>query len=571
MAPPRLAAVVVTSVALLVCSGAVPAVSAEVEPDPVLSVEGYPPSVPGSWGIAPLGDAWDEELSLSLAGDTTRVRSFWVEAHDVESPIVRSPADTEAPFMTSLIPADTVEGKAVSVTGFVTLDNGSVVQIDSGTLLVGGDLELQIWPGSKVSPDNHLLNLSTVSVRAMYESDVHRFVGLRSGELRLDGEIVDTWERGFGSVSPVVSRTTSVGTGDQLALGTHRWDVTVTDWAGRTASASTTFQVDEPITMSGPTITDVADRPVTASSWVLAGTQLRYRMSVTRSPAYDGTLSWNVWAENGNGGYDLAGSSNYADTIAYPCLDNSACTFPRTVDRTWVAEWGGRTTTQVTTTLSHSSQRFPSEPTVRTNSFRVYPRSAFVRTSSTRTTVTAGAATTLSARLQTPGVAFSRVFPGEVVVLEKRPAGTSTWTTVASRTTSSTGTVSVRVTPSSTTRYRWRHADHRGVAGPSTSSTTTASVRPKVALSVRTALPTSRSLTAIDVKSSKPQWDTSVYLQRLAGGTWRTIGVEEQSSTGAAAFRVRLPAGTVKLRATTTPTTAYLAGTSPVRTLSVRR
>lgn len=569
--PQRVAVSTAAVLTLLMAATPALAFATEDAADPVLSVEGYPLPAPGTWAVVPLGDAWDDALTLTLGGDAGRVRSFWVEAHDVDSPIFRSDVDTEAPFATSLVPADTVDGKDVFVTGFVTLDDGSLVQIDSGTHLVGGDLELRIWPGSKVSPDDHLLNLSTVSVRAMYESDVHRFVGLRSGELRLDGEIVDTWERGFGSVSPVVSRTTSVGTGDQLALGTHRWDVTVTDWAGRTASASTTFQVDEPITMSGPTITDAAGRPVTVSSWVLDGTRLRYRTSLTRSPAYDGTLSWDVWAENGNGGYPVAGLNNYADLNAYPCLDDATCTFPRTIDKTWDASWGGRTRTDVTTTLSHSSQRFPSEPTVRTNSFRVYPRSAFVRTSSTRTTVTAGAATTLSARLQTPGVAFSRVFPGEVVVLEKRPAGTSTWTTVASRTTSSTGTVSVRVTPSSTTQYRWRHADHLGVAGPSTSSTTTASVRPKVALSVRTTLPTSRSLTAIDVKSSKPQRDTSVYLQRLVGGTWRTIGVEEQSSTGAAAFRVRLPAGTVKLRATTTPTTAYLAGTSPVRTLSVRR
>lgn len=569
MARLRLAALAVTSA--MVLTGAVPVATASDESSPALSVEGFPPGVPGSWDVSSLGDAWDEELHLALAGDTARVRSFWVEANDLGSTIVRTAADTAAPFTTGLVPADTVEGKNASVTGFVTLDDGSVVQVGSGMLIVGGDLELQVWPGSKASPDDHLLNLAVAPVRAVYESDVHRFVGLRSGELRLDGEVVDIWQRGFGSSSPLTGRTTTVGTGDQLTLGEHRWDVTVTDWAGRTATASATFQVDKPVTMSGPTITDAAGNRVTATSWVLEGTRLRYRMSATKSPAYDGTLAWDVWATNGNGGYAVAGSNNYSDTVALPCLDTSACTFPRTIDRTWVAGWAGRATTEVTTTLSHSSQRFPSEPTARTDSFRVYPRSSFELTSSTRTTVTAGTATTLSTRLRTPGVTFSKVFPGETIVLEKRAAGAVAWTQVASRTTSSTGTASVKVTPSSTTQYRWRHADRRGVAGPSTSATITRSVRPKVALSVQTARPTSRSLTTIKVTSSKPQRSTSIYLLRLTGGTWRTIGVQEQSSAGAVTYRVRLPAGTVKLRAVTTATTTYAAGTSAVRTLSVRR
>ncbi|MFE7509285.1 hypothetical protein [Promicromonospora sp. NPDC057488] len=569
MARQRLAALAVVSAMVLV--GAVPAATASAETDPVLAVEGFPPGVPGSWGVSPLGDAWDEELNLSLTGDTARVRSFWVEVNDLAGTIVRSDADTEAPFTTGLVPADTVQGKHAAVTGFVTLDDGSVVQTDSGTIVVGGDLELQVWPGSKASPDNHLLNLAFAPVQAVYESDVHRFVGLRSGELRLDGEVVDTWQRGFGSVSPITGRTTSVGTGDRLTLGKHRWDVTVTDWAGRTASASATFQVDEPVTMSGPTITDSAGNKVTAASWVLEGTRLRYRMSVTKSPAYDGTLAWDAWAEHGNGGYPVAGLNNYSDMVAFPCLDTSSCTFPRTVDKTWDAGWAGRTTTEVTTTLSHRSRLYVPEPTVRTDTFRVYPRSALEVTNASRATVTAGAATTVSARLRTPGTSFFRVFPGESVVLERRPAGSSTWTTVTSRTTSSTGTVSAKVTPSSTSQYRWRHADHRGVAGPATSKATTASVRPKVTLSVQTARPTSRSLTSVKATSSKPQRNTSVYLQRLVGRTWRTIGVEEQGTSGAAAFRVRLPAGTVKLRAVTTPTTAYLAGTSSVRTLSVRR
>lgn len=548
-----------------------PALAAEIEPDPVLSVEGYPLSAPGTWDIVPLGDAWDDELTLTLGGDTARVRSFWVEAHDVHSSIVRSGVDVEPPFTTSLVPADTVEGKDVFVTGFVTLDDGSLVQIDSGTHLVGGDLELQIWPGTKASPDRHVLNLGTAPVRASYESDVHRFVGLRSGELRLDGVLVDSWQRAFGSSSPVIGRTTSAGTGDQLPLGTHRWDVTVTDWAGRTARASTTFQVDEPVTTSGPTITDAAGRRITPTSWVLDGTRLRYRMSLTRSPAYDGTLAWNVVAENGNGGYDIAGLNNYSDLVAYPCLDTSTCAFPRTVDKTWSASWGGRSTTKVTTTLNHQSQRFPSEPTVRTDSFRVYPRSTFVLTSSARSTVTAGTSVTLSTRLQTPGVAFSRTFPGETVVLERQRAGSTGWTTITTRTTSSTGTASAKVTPSSNSLYRWRHADHVAVAGPSVSATTTTKVRPQVTLSVRTARPSTRSHTTIGVTSSKPQQDTSIYLQRSVGGTWRTIGVEEQDSTGAVRFQVRLPAGTVKLRAVTTPTTAYAAGTSTVRTLTVDR
>ncbi|WP_129782728.1 hypothetical protein [Promicromonospora panici] len=546
-----------------------PAFAAEDDADPVLSVEGYPPPASGSRGIVPLGDAWDDELHLTLSGDTTRVRSFWVEAQDVDSPIFRSTVDTEAPFETRLVPADTVPGKDVSVTGYATLDNGSLLQIDSGTHLVGGDLELEVWPGTQLSPDHHLLNLSAATVRAEYRSDVHRFVGLRSGELRLDGAVVDTWQRAFGSSSPVIGRTTSAGTGDQLTLGTHRWDVTVTDWAGRTATASTTFQVDEPLTMSGPTITDAAGRRVTASSWVLDGARLRYRTSVTRSPAYDGTLSWEVWAENGNGGYPVAGLNNDADLNAYPCLDRATCSFPRTIDKTWFASWCGRTRTQVTTTLTHRSQRFPSEPTVWTDRIRVYPRSAFALTNGTRATVTAGTAVTLAARLQTPGVNVSRRFPGEAVVLEKRRAGSAAWTAVTTRTTSSTGAVSAKVTPSSNSLYRWRHADHVGVAGPATSAATTTNVRPKVTLSVRTAQPSARSLTTIGVTSSKPQRDTSIYLQRLVGGTWRTIDVKEQGSTGTVTFRVRLPAGTVKLRAKTTPTTAYATGTSTVRTLAV--
>ncbi|MBC7290303.1 MAG: hypothetical protein H5T83_03055 [Actinotalea sp.] len=348
----------------------------------------------------------------------------------------------------------------------------------------------------------------------------------------------------------------------------------MTDWAGYTNTASTTFRVDHPVSFSPLRITDAAGRAVTPTTWVLSGSRLRARTTISVSPAYTGGIrSWSLWVEEGNGTPALAGINDWDDRTRYPCLTVPAsattCSGPVTIDRTWhVGDWASTSRGRV------AGYTIPG-PEVGTHaSYRIYPRSTSVMRTTARA-VPVGSAVTVSGRLtrvevgtlpaDQPGIA------GEAMVLQQRPAGSTAWTTVGSATTSSTGAVGVTVRPARTTEYRWRHADRVGVAGPSTSPVVKIGARPAVSLAVLTSTPTARAATSVRMTSSRPQAGYTLRLQRWTGTEWKTLTTAPQSTAGTATVKVLLPAGTVRLRAVAATTPSFAQGVSPTVAVSVRR
>ena len=574
------AAVLAAALSLLVGLPALPALADE----PImLTLTGLPDA---QQRATSLGALWDDGLVLGVEASSAAVASVRVTAlttnsdGDDDTVVVRE--DDSAPFEFPWVPSQTLEpGRfGLLVQGFDA--DGALLASDGRSLVFGAPQPmLSVWNGLESSPWTH--GLATQPAFVSWRVNLPESISYRSAVAKLDGKVVHTWFP-WGDISPdrwgLSSGQSPTLSDDLVPIGKHRWDITVTDWAGYVTSRSTTFWVDTPLSIAPLRITDTAGRTVTPSTWVLAGSTLRVRTSISASPAYapptydGGVSSWSVRADEGNGTVPaLAGVNNAADTAHYACLNgqSSICPAPISIDRAWkVGPWSSTGVGHVEASAAPSA----GDATQASASYRIYPQSTAVMRSTART-VRAGSTVTVSGRLtrvqlgtpdrDQPGIR------GEVMVLQRRLALSSTWTTVATATTSSAGNVSATIPADRNAQYRWSHADHTGSAGPATSAAITLTTSPAVTLTRLTATPNARSATSFRLSSSKPQSGGSMSLQRWTGSAWKTIASAKQSSTGTATVRVVLPAGSVKLRAVAAATPSYGQGISASATVSVRR
>lgn len=138
----------------------------------------------------------------------------------------------------------------------------------------------------------------------------------------------------------------------------------------------------------------------------------------------------------------------------------------------------------------------------------------------TSKTVNYGTSVTVTTTLMNG--ATSHPMSGGLVALQAKSPSASTWSQVATRTTSSTGTASVTLTPHATTQYRWHYSGSGYVA--SYSATQTVTVR-QVVLIHTTKTTVVHGIAFKIYGTVKPSGSgQKVYLQRLYGTTWKTIG-----------------------------------------------
>lgn len=553
---------------------------ASADEAPTLTVTGLPDQ---DSGVTPLGDLWENGLVLDVEASSSAVTSVraTVVAEGVGEGLVIG-EDGTAPFEIPWVPSQTLDAGrfGLLVEGFDA--DGAAIAAEVRSVVLGAPRPtLTVANGWETSPATRQLVGDPTFVS--WRLTLPESVSYRTATARLDGKVVYTWFP-WGDVSPSTRRLSygqsPVVSADLVPVGEHRWDITVTDWAGYVSTGSTTFWVDNPLSLAPLTVTDTAGRQVTPSTWVLAGSTLRVRTTITASPAYatpvhdGGVVAWSLWKDEGNGTMpSLAGDNNAADTARYPCLNgqSAVCAAPVTIDRTWkVGPWARTSTGRLGAYATPSTGQ-----TVEASAtYRIYPQSTAVMTSTARS-VGAGSTVTVSGRLTrvqlgTP-TASQPGISGEVMGLQRRLALSTTWSTVATARTSSTGAVSATTAVSRNAQYRWVHADHVGIAGPALSSAVTLKASPAVSLTRLTASPTSRTATSVRLVSSKPQPGASIVLQRWTGSAWTTIARGSQSTSGAATVRATLPAGTVRLRAVAVATSSYDRGVSSTATVTVRR
>ena len=180
--------------------------------------------------------------------------------------------------------------------------------------------------------------------------------------------------------------------------------------------------------------------------------------------------------------------------------------------------------------------------------------------------VTSGTATTVSGKLTkaSGGAAIG----GAAVTLQRKDAGTTLWHNVATATTSSTGAVSFRVTPTLTTQFRLASAATWSyLAGWSPAAATNVRWRVTAAFDDATIR---RGTTATLRGTVGPvRTGTKVVIQRLSG-TWTTVGTRTVTASGSYAFSFTpATAGTYtyRVRVETTPLNA--AGATGNRVLTV--
>ncbi|NED97214.1 lamin tail domain-containing protein [Phytoactinopolyspora alkaliphila] len=184
-----------------------------------------------------------------------------------------------------------------------------------------------------------------------------------------------------------------------------------------------------------------------------------------------------------------------------------------------------------------------------TTTVRVQQPTALTISRST-STLTAGKLATISGRLRTGDGSNVK---DRSVTLQRRFVGSSSWTTVTSTKSSSTGRVSFTVKPTRHTEYRLRHSSTTSF-GASTSAITKLSVRPAFTLS-NSRLAGLLGRTTTLKGSVSPSYSTQkIQLQQLVSGSWRTVQTKKPtssgtysfsvkpSSTGSRSYRVRIPA-----------------------------
>jgi len=148
------------------------------------------------------------------------------------------------------------------------------------------------------------------------------------------------------------------------------------------------------------------------------------------------------------------------------------------------------------------------------------------------TAITYGTTATVSGKLTTTSGA---AVAGKKVNLQWRPAGTTTWRTVTSGTTSSTGTVSLRYAPGSNGSFRLAAPSSWSYLSSVSASVTTL-VRWRVSASFSDATVARGTTVRLTGKVAPIRTGTTVQRQRYVNGSWTTVASTTVRSDGTYAF-----------------------------------
>jgi spore germination protein YaaH len=157
----------------------------------------------------------------------------------------------------------------------------------------------------------------------------------------------------------------------------------------------------------------------------------------------------------------------------------------------------------------------------------------------------------------------------QTVTLQRKDAGTTTWTTVVSTQTSALGDVTWGVTPTVNTQFRMVFG---GTWSDKAVTSAAAVTNVKWGLTAAFADPTvSRGTTATLKGTVKPvRSGTKVVAQRLVGSTWTTVGTKTVGTTGSYSFSIATPTkGTFTYRLRVDATTLNAAVQTGTRVLTV--
>lgn len=189
-----------------------------------------------------------------------------------------------------------------------------------------------------------------------------------------------------------------------------------------------------------------------------------------------------------------------------------------------------------------------------------------------KSTVAYGTAVTVSGTLGRGG----SVVAGQTVALQFQAAGTTTWKSVASRTTGTSGTVSASVKPTGRGHFRLAYA---GRTGTDTAAPLRSAVSASRFVQVNAVVTAKASTTSIRLgstvkvtgKAVPAETGTRVSLQRWNGTAWVTVGSARQNSTGAVSLSVKPTArGSYSYRLFKNATTRIGAAASPTLRIRVR-
>lgn len=181
------------------------------------------------------------------------------------------------------------------------------------------------------------------------------------------------------------------------------------------------------------------------------------------------------------------------------------------------------------------------------------------------TTLTYGGSARISGVLRWNG----GVLGGRTVALFAQRVGTTTWSTVASTTTSSTGTYAFSAKPAVNTRYKVGYLGS-GSAGGAESATVTVGVAPSVSIAAsRTSLYYGGTVT-FSTTVRPGHAGRSIILQRWSGTAWVTVTSRALSSTSTASVTIKPTArGTLRYRWMVAAHTDHLTGASAVKYVKV--
>jgi hypothetical protein len=332
----------------------------------------------------------------------------------------------------------------------------------------------------------------------------------------------------------------------------HTLSLTATDNAGVTSTTSTTVMVDKGLTIAAPTWSESA---------TTAGTALSDGQVIRLLPAgHSGylhlsaqTLTSGSWVQADE--IDIDGQQV---SLAQDCTTFVGCSTRLDAARPWVPTPGRHTLTVHIST--------PATTATLTRTLSVLP-AAVLKPGASTLTVAAGQQATLTAHLTRYDTA--QPVAGQTVTLQWQAAGTTTWSTVAARSTSSTGAASVTVTPTGNGAYRWVYAQTTAMIG-ATSPSERVSVTTKVTAKASTTTLSHTATLKITVTEAPKESGVLLSLQRYVTGTgWVTIATTHESSTGTATFAVKLPTGSQTLRVVKAATTRYATSISTSLKVSV--
>jgi spore germination protein len=148
------------------------------------------------------------------------------------------------------------------------------------------------------------------------------------------------------------------------------------------------------------------------------------------------------------------------------------------------------------------------------------------------------------------------------VVLQRRGTSSSTWSSVATAWTSSTGSVSLSYRPSANSVFRL-YAPSNWTYNSARSSEKTTSVKWKVTASASDTTPAKRETIKISGKVWPARSGTAVERQKLVNGTWTRMATTTVTSDGSYSFSVLMPSTSttltyrIKVPGTSLNATAY--------------